>query len=95
MDKASTFVWRTARRQVEELPDCPADMTEPEYANLLFYARCHVRTDWSTRLDCSESEITNRAVGATQKRFSGTCVAGIAHTAEMHGRVQWMLYYKR
>ncbi|KAI9566219.1 hypothetical protein HD554DRAFT_2329841 [Boletus coccyginus] len=42
MDKASGFVWKTARRQVQGLPDCPADMTEPEYANLLFYSRCHV-----------------------------------------------------
>ncbi|KAI9566202.1 hypothetical protein HD554DRAFT_2315645 [Boletus coccyginus] len=41
MDKASEFVWKTARRQVQGLPDCPADMIEPEYANLLFYARCH------------------------------------------------------
>ncbi|KAI9570859.1 hypothetical protein HD554DRAFT_277660 [Boletus coccyginus] len=41
MDKASAFVWKTARRQVQGLPDCPADMTEPEYANLVFYSRCH------------------------------------------------------
>ncbi|KAI9462990.1 hypothetical protein HD554DRAFT_2288156 [Boletus coccyginus] len=41
MDKSSTFVWKTARRQVDDLPDCPADLTEPEYANLVFYARCH------------------------------------------------------
>ncbi|KAI9462996.1 hypothetical protein HD554DRAFT_1428941 [Boletus coccyginus] len=41
MDKSSAFVWKTARRQVDDLPDCPADLTEPEYANLVFYARCH------------------------------------------------------
>jgi hypothetical protein len=41
MDKASTFVWKTARGQAQGLPDCPADLTEPEYANLVFYARCH------------------------------------------------------
>ncbi|KAI9570860.1 hypothetical protein HD554DRAFT_2312480 [Boletus coccyginus] len=42
MDKASAFVWKTARRgQVQGLPDCPADMTEPEYANLVFYSRCN------------------------------------------------------
>ncbi|KAI9568846.1 hypothetical protein HD554DRAFT_678596 [Boletus coccyginus] len=41
MDKSSTFVWKTARSQVKSLPDCPADLTEPEYANLIFYARCH------------------------------------------------------
>ncbi|KAI9566217.1 hypothetical protein HD554DRAFT_2118440 [Boletus coccyginus] len=40
MEKASAFVWKTARCQDQELPDCPADMTEPEYANLLFYSRC-------------------------------------------------------
>ncbi|KAF8141420.1 hypothetical protein EV363DRAFT_1204107 [Boletus edulis] len=41
MDKSSEFVWKTARRQVRGLPDCPADLTEPEYANLVFHARCH------------------------------------------------------
>ncbi|KAI9454591.1 hypothetical protein HD554DRAFT_2031241 [Boletus coccyginus] len=67
MDKASEFVWKTARGQVRGLPDCPADMTEPEYANLVFYSRCHVRTctDSSTRLNCSEvlSRLQRRTVG--------------------------------
>ena len=51
MDKSSAFIWKTARRHVEPagLPDCPADLTEPEYANLAFYARCHVRTGSSVR----------------------------------------------
>jgi len=92
MDKALAFVWRTARRQVRGLPDCPADMTEPEYANLLFYSRCHVRTDSSTRLDCSE--VMNRAVGSMRKRFSGNCVVGIVQSAETDGRVQYALQYK-
>lgn len=47
MDKSSVFVWKTARRQVQDLPDCPADLTEPEYAHLVFCARCNVRTDSS------------------------------------------------
>ncbi|KAF8549533.1 hypothetical protein OG21DRAFT_582465 [Imleria badia] len=41
MDRSSEFVWKTARRQVIGLPNRPADLTEPEYANLVFYARCH------------------------------------------------------
>lgn len=45
MDSSSTFVWRTARRQVDGLPDYPADLTEQEYADLVFDARCHVRFD--------------------------------------------------
>ncbi|KAI9454596.1 hypothetical protein HD554DRAFT_2244476 [Boletus coccyginus] len=84
MDKASAFVWKTARRKIRGLPDCPADMTEPEYANLLFYSRCHVRTESSTRLDFSE--VMNRAVGNMRKRFCGNCVVGIVQTAETHGR---------
>ena len=43
MDKSSEFVWKEARRQVTGLPNCPVDLTEPEYANLVFYARCYVR----------------------------------------------------
>ena len=52
MDKSSAFVLKAARRKVKDLPACPADLTKPEYANLVFYARCHVRSDlgWSKML---------------------------------------------
>ena len=55
MDKPSAFVWKIARNQVEPagLPDCPDDLTEPEYANLVFYAHCHVRTASRPLLDRS------------------------------------------
>ncbi|KAF8421548.1 hypothetical protein L210DRAFT_3572594 [Boletus edulis BED1] len=42
MDESSTLVWKTARRQVDGLPDCPPDLTEQEYADLVFDARCHM-----------------------------------------------------
>ncbi|KAF8133325.1 hypothetical protein EV363DRAFT_1215048 [Boletus edulis] len=42
MVKSSAFVWKAARRQIDRLPDCPADLTEPQYANLVFYPRCHI-----------------------------------------------------
>lgn len=45
MDESSAFIWKTARYQVDGLPDCPADLTEPEYADLVFDAHCHVGTD--------------------------------------------------
>ncbi|KAF8553732.1 hypothetical protein OG21DRAFT_1384122, partial [Imleria badia] len=41
MDKSSAFVWKAARSQVNGLPDCPADLAEPEYANLVFHAHCN------------------------------------------------------
>ena len=44
MDKSSDFIWKTARSHLEYLPDRPDDLAEPEYANLMFCAHCHVRT---------------------------------------------------
>ncbi|KIJ60339.1 hypothetical protein HYDPIDRAFT_160988, partial [Hydnomerulius pinastri MD-312] len=41
MQKSSAFAWKTARSQIQSLPDCPPDMSEPQYANLLFYPHCH------------------------------------------------------
>ena len=34
--------WKRTRENVEELPACPNDLSEPAYANLMFSAHCHV-----------------------------------------------------
>ena len=36
-------MWKVARSNVEDLPDCPAHLSEPAYANLAFFPYCHVR----------------------------------------------------
>ncbi|KAI0372952.1 hypothetical protein BV20DRAFT_963395 [Pilatotrama ljubarskyi] len=41
MRRSAITIWRNARRNVEDLPDCPPDLTEPAYANLLFDHHCH------------------------------------------------------
>ncbi|KAG6813335.1 hypothetical protein H0H92_011883 [Tricholoma furcatifolium] len=41
MSRSSIGVWRNARAHVEGLPECPDDMSEPAYANLVFYPYCH------------------------------------------------------
>ncbi|KAG8988272.1 hypothetical protein FRB90_002853, partial [Tulasnella sp. 427] len=33
-------IWRTSRSLIEGLPDCPIDLTEPEYAALIFEIGC-------------------------------------------------------
>ncbi|KAG2042400.1 hypothetical protein BDR03DRAFT_1088221 [Suillus americanus] len=43
LQRSSASAWKTARLQVDDLPDCPQDMSEPQYANLVFYPHCHVR----------------------------------------------------
>ena len=44
MSKEREEIWRAARENVEDFPDCPEDMSEPAYANLAFSYHCHVRT---------------------------------------------------
>ncbi|KAG2056845.1 hypothetical protein BDR06DRAFT_931848 [Suillus hirtellus] len=41
LQRSSASVWKIARLQVDDLPDCPQDMSEPQYANLAFYPHCH------------------------------------------------------
>ncbi|KAF5368016.1 hypothetical protein D9758_004378 [Tetrapyrgos nigripes] len=41
MSKSSSSVWQAARSNVPALPSPLAGMSEPEYANLTFDARCH------------------------------------------------------
>lgn len=42
MHRSAISVWKEARKNVPGLPDCPFDLTEPEWANLAFDQRCHV-----------------------------------------------------
>jgi hypothetical protein len=42
MHRSSISVWKTARENVLNMPDCPVYWTEPYYANLAFDPHCHV-----------------------------------------------------
>lgn len=35
-------VWSKALQGIPDLPSCPLDMSEPQYASLIFERRCHV-----------------------------------------------------
>ncbi|KAF9071193.1 hypothetical protein BDP27DRAFT_1262744 [Rhodocollybia butyracea] len=60
MSKTSEVIWRTARKNVEDLPPRPHDLNEPQYAYLLYDPYCHLcerkkRCDdvyWSFRIRC-------------------------------------------
>ncbi|KAJ3558977.1 hypothetical protein NM688_g614 [Phlebia brevispora] len=56
MNKTSAVIWKAARKNIEGLPDCPEDLSEPQYANLMFSNHCHVclrpcynEVDWELR----------------------------------------------
>ena len=42
MSRTSAIFWRAARQQIPGLPECPPFLSEPQYANLLFFSHCHV-----------------------------------------------------
>ncbi|KZO97154.1 hypothetical protein CALVIDRAFT_536621 [Calocera viscosa TUFC12733] len=44
MSRSSTPVWRAARSTIPGLPDCPEDVSEPQYAKLLFERGCSTCT---------------------------------------------------
>ena len=39
---SSKAVWKSTRKQIASLPDCPPDISEPQYADLMFESYCHV-----------------------------------------------------
>ncbi|KAK0209115.1 hypothetical protein DFS33DRAFT_1485350 [Desarmillaria ectypa] len=55
LQHSSTFVWKRARQNVEELPPSPDDLTEPKFAHLLFdnhcasYLRHTTHVQWESR----------------------------------------------
>ena len=58
LDESASSVWRTARLQVKDLPNCPIYLSEQQYARLLFNDNCHARISdssfavpWSTKYD--------------------------------------------
>ncbi|KAI0646993.1 hypothetical protein C8Q79DRAFT_1009145 [Trametes meyenii] len=41
MSRTSAPFWKSARRNVDDLPECPSSLSEPAYANLMFFPHCH------------------------------------------------------
>lgn len=42
MNRSAMSIWKAARSNLVGLPPCPDDMTEPQYAVMLFDPYCHV-----------------------------------------------------
>lgn len=42
MHRSSVATWRASFAEVADLPECPAGMAEPAWANLVFWPHCHV-----------------------------------------------------
>ncbi|OCH87407.1 hypothetical protein OBBRIDRAFT_781679 [Obba rivulosa] len=62
MQRSAVSIWKQARKQIEDLPDCPPDLSEPQYARLLFDPHCHfcltarvMTVLWACRARCCKS----------------------------------------
>lgn len=62
MRTSARFIWKQALANIKGLPDCPTDLNEPQYTNLVFGKNCYfcqrtsvpVTTVWTARLkSCS------------------------------------------
>ena len=42
MHRSAISVWKAARATIPGLPDCPPELSEPQWANLAFDPQCHV-----------------------------------------------------
>src|SRR6188768_899373 len=42
MNRSSAPIWRHCRSNIPGLPKCPADLSEPQYAKLMFDLSCNV-----------------------------------------------------
>ncbi|KAF8968282.1 hypothetical protein BDZ97DRAFT_1755332 [Flammula alnicola] len=41
MSRSSVSIWKEARSQFPGMPECPPDLSEPQYADLVFGKHCH------------------------------------------------------
>ncbi|KAH7338103.1 hypothetical protein B0J17DRAFT_768297 [Rhizoctonia solani] len=49
MDKRSALIWRSARENLPGLPPCPDEVSEPQYAAMVFTKRCSVCGSYAPR----------------------------------------------
>ncbi|OSX63250.1 hypothetical protein POSPLADRAFT_1139531, partial [Postia placenta MAD-698-R-SB12] len=41
MKRTSAYLWKVSRCNIPDLPECPPYLSEPAYANLVFFNHCH------------------------------------------------------
>lgn len=89
MSRSSASMWKAARENVEGLPDCPAHLSEPAYANLCFFPYCHVRDVavsgletliHLTRVGLSQAQRSNSSMAVQQAILPFVLESKVSHT---------------
>ncbi|KIM79642.1 hypothetical protein PILCRDRAFT_823182 [Piloderma croceum F 1598] len=105
MRRSAVSVWKDARSNVEGLPDCPSDLTEPQYARLAFDPFCfhcdapNVHTVlWACRLRSCQKCINNgRFMDSSSAVHRMQLISGASHTYSIlpRGSVKLGKYSRR
>ena len=78
MSRGLRHVWLSALRNVDA-PECPSELTEPQFANLLFGKVCDVRSDAAILLQQAEA-VVPAALRRGNEAESGDGLRAAAHT---------------
>ncbi|KAF8186280.1 hypothetical protein BJ912DRAFT_468674 [Pholiota molesta] len=78
MSRSSLFIWRRVLGEVPDLPPCPQDLSEPQYASLMFEKFC---------MACGSSRGIINSDYKTRLRLCTTCSkANLIHGYELRAR---------
>ncbi|KAJ3514172.1 hypothetical protein NLJ89_g2520 [Agrocybe chaxingu] len=70
LNRSSIFIWRRSRENIEGLPECPKDLSEPQYADLVFGRNCNyclrnlpkLHVVWDARVKCCKPCVLNKFI---------------------------------
>ncbi|KDQ12603.1 hypothetical protein BOTBODRAFT_34331 [Botryobasidium botryosum FD-172 SS1] len=101
--RSSIVIWEAARAQVPDLPECPADLNEVQYANLVFGTHCHEcgkpnvrKVEWALRMrlceKCRETMLGRIPFGEYDIQ---SCLSKATTTLKRHrNSPMYALYYR-
>ncbi|KAF8963395.1 hypothetical protein BDZ97DRAFT_1820622 [Flammula alnicola] len=77
MNRSSISIWRRSRSNIPDMPECPDDLSEPQYANLAFAKNCYF---------CDKNLSTNRIIWSARLRTCTKCL----HTNFIRMHEEWI-----
>ncbi|KZT71819.1 hypothetical protein DAEQUDRAFT_687224 [Daedalea quercina L-15889] len=86
MNRDSASMWKASRANIEGLPDCPPYLSEPAYANLVFFSYCH---------NCFKSNVQT-VLWEFSKRYCPACTLRFTQSfkdIKISSRYDWVIFH--
>ncbi|KDR73271.1 hypothetical protein GALMADRAFT_727996 [Galerina marginata CBS 339.88] len=103
MSNKAASLWKDVVKQVEDIPECPKDLTGPQYASLLFDDCCmgcgttrgSIETDYKLRLRLCKACTKVNIVSGSQLSTSSEDLASVAFSMLPSNGPDLILYYPK